>query len=76
MPTTAEIPTAERLAEFERLAKNHDWRFEYSDDPGVFRRGLSERNHLEAMWRSLVAAGLRTEAHAIWSRYSPRGASA
>lgn len=73
-PTTA--PLAERLAAFERDLQSHDWRFEFSDDPGAFRRGLLERDQLEAMRRALIAEGHKTTVDALWRRYCPSGASA
>lgn len=73
-PTTA--PLAERLAAFEKDLQAHDWRFEFSDDPGAFRRGLRERDQLEAMRRALIADGHKAEVDALWRQHCPSGASA
>lgn len=70
------VDSVERLAEFERALQYHDWRFDYSDDPSVYHRGYDSQQRLEAMRRSLIADGLKAEADALWSRYSPYGASA
>ena len=35
--------------EFKKKLEAFDWYYEFSDDPGVFRRGLKEFDELEAL---------------------------
>ena len=48
-----------------QLLRTHDWSYEWSDDPGVFRRGSQERQALNQM-RTQV-----DEDYSIWNEHAP-----
>jgi len=48
-----------------QLLRSHDWSYEWSDDPGVFRRGSQERQALNQM-RTQV-----DEDYSIWNEHAP-----
>ena len=50
---------------FIQLLRTHDWSYEWSDDPGVFRRGSQERQALNQM-RTQV-----DEDYSIWNEHAP-----
>lgn len=56
---------AAEVAEYERLLRAHDWSFEFSDDPSVYRRGREARKTLEAM-RFRLDLDFR-----IWNEHAP-----
>lgn len=47
------------------LLRTHDWAYEWSDDPGVYRRGANERNEL---YRMQVVID---EDYTIWNENAP-----
>ena len=52
-------------ASYIQLLRTHDWSYEWSDDPGVFRRGSQERQALNQM-RTQV-----DEDYSIWNEHAP-----
>ena len=48
-----------------QLLRTHDWSYEWSDDPRVFRRGSQERQALNQM-RTQV-----DEDYSIWNEHAP-----
>ena len=48
-----------------QLLRTHDWSYEWSDDPGVFRRGSQQRQALNQM-RTQV-----DEDYSIWNEHAP-----
>ena len=47
------------------LLMTHDWSYEWSDDPGVFKRGSNERQALRQM-QTVV-----DEDYSIWNEHAP-----
>jgi hypothetical protein len=62
---------SEKLQQFETDLKRHDWYFDYSDDHGVWVRGMSSVDRLRRIHAELVAEGLMAEANALWNKYAP-----
>lgn len=56
-----------KLSEYKELLKNHDWYFERSDDPSVYRSGRSSRDKL-IKYRNLTPK--HTEAYINYKRPS------
>ncbi len=47
------------------LLITHDWSYEWSDDPGVFRRGSQERQVLNQMRTQI------DEDYSVWNEHAP-----
>lgn len=45
--------------------RSHDWYHEWSDDPGVYRRGSKERDELRYLRHQL------DENYSLWNQYAP-----
>ena len=45
--------------------RRHDWYYEWSDDPGVYRRGSAERDTLRRLRDQL------DEGYSVWNQYAP-----
>ena len=56
-----------KLSDYKELLKNHDWYFERSDDPSVYRSGRSSRDKL-IKYRNLTPK--HTEAYINYKRPS------
>lgn len=56
---------------FELLLKNHDWHFEYSDDPVVFLEGNRVRNKIMVLYKRLIRLDA-PQTIEMFNKYSPR----
>ena len=57
------------VVELETALKGHDWYFDYSDDPGVWREGKDQQGRI----KQLIKAVTPEAAAELWSKYAPRG---
>ena len=66
----------ENLVTLDRLLAFHDWHYEYSDDHSAWRRGVRERDAINAEQKRLIHEGLATadELVALADRYRPKSA--
>ena len=64
------------LTALEGLLARHDWHYEYSDDHSAWRRGVRERDAINAEQKRLIHEGLATadELVALADRYRPKSA--
>tara|TARA_B110000091_G_scaffold49559_1_gene54524 strand:- start:1588 stop:2019 length:432 start_codon:yes stop_codon:yes gene_type:complete len=65
------MQTIENLNSIIKLNKaltNHDWHYERSEDPGVYRRGRSQRNELNIL---MTAIGNKTLALSLYNKACP-----
>lgn len=62
---------SDKLQEFEKLLKNHDWYYEYSDDHRVWRNGCNEFDALVKMRNELKKEFDVKVLDQIWNKYSP-----
>lgn len=53
---------------FEKLVKDHDLTYSYSDDARVLRRGMAQRDAIEEMAKQLP----REQVVAIWNKWIDR----
>lgn len=58
------------LEDLEKALRNHDWTYQYSDDPTWYRRGADEARDIERMMSDLTQAGLAAEAAALYAKHS------
>ena len=54
-----------KMALYRRLLKQHDWTYDFSEDPKIYTRGREQRNTL-----SLLRLQLDPNAD-IWDEYAP-----
>lgn len=59
------------LSEFEDALKHHDWYYDYSDDGGVWRRGMAENDRIRRMRAQLIEQGQQREVDRLWMQYCP-----
>ena len=62
---------SDMLNEFERALKNHDWYYDYSDDGGVWRRGMEENDKIRRMRARLIEQGQQSDVDRLWQQYCP-----
>ena len=60
-----------QLTELEEMLKSHDWYYSYSDDQRYYKRGMVERERIEAEIERLSAKGFRAEACALYNELKP-----
>ena len=60
-----------QLTELEEMLKSHDWYYSYSDDQRYYKRGMVERERIEAEIERLTAEGFRAEACALYNELKP-----
>ena len=53
------------LDSYINLLRSHDWSYEWSDDPAVFKRGSEERQALRQMQTQC------DEDYSIWNEHAP-----
>lgn len=47
------------------LLSRHDWTYQWSDDPAIWRRGTEQRRQLLEMQKSVDPAG------ELWNKFAP-----
>ena len=62
------------LITLDRLLAFHDWSYEYSDDHSAWKRGVREREAINAEQKRLIHEGLVTveEITALTDKYRPK----
>ena len=60
-----------KLKTLEKLLKNHDWFYQYSDDYSVYARGDRESNTINEVINALKDAGFGKEADDLYDKYLP-----
>ena len=60
-----------KLKTLEKLLKNHDWFYQYSDDYSVYERGDRESNIINEVINALKDAGFGKEADDLYDKYLP-----
>jgi hypothetical protein len=60
-----------QLTELKEMLKSHDWYYSYSDDQRYYKRGMVERERIEAEIERLTAEGFRAEACALYNEMKP-----
>ena len=60
-----------KLKTLEKLLKNHDWFYQYSDDYSVYERGDCESDTINTVINALKDAGFGKEADALYDKYLP-----
>ena len=65
----------ETLVILEKLLKEHDWSYEFSDDHRVWKRGTAERDAINQEQQRLISNGLVTveEVQELTQKYSHKG---
>jgi len=61
----------DKLQTLEKLLKNHDWFYQYSDDHRVYESGYRESNTINKVIEALKDAGLSKEAYTLYEKYLP-----
>lgn len=61
------------LEMFEKLCKEHDWYYAYSDDHNVWKRGVVAEDRLKARYAALRKTDIGASVEAIWNQYNPSG---
>lgn len=59
---------AGQVAKLETLLKQHDWHYEYSDDPRSYREGLRSARAIEELAKTLP----QEEVEALLIKYKPK----
>lgn len=57
------------MEEFEKLLKNHDWYFEYSDDQRVWHAGRTEKGEIQSVFQKLKQTDHRDAAIELYEKY-------
>ena len=60
-----------KLKTLEKLLKNHDWFYQYSDDYSVYERGQNAWNTINEVINALKDAGFGKEADDLYDKYLP-----
>lgn len=60
------------LKKLEMMLKSHDWFFDFTEDPRVWRKGRAERDTIRNMVVSLRSKGLSKEVEALWKKHAPK----
>jgi hypothetical protein len=55
---------------FEKLCKEHDWYYEYSDDHRVWSKGRDDYGRLQAKYQWMLTK-CPEAANAIWEMHNP-----
>ena len=59
------------LLDLKEMLESHDWYYTYSDDQRYYKRGMVERERIEAEIERLTAEGFRAEACALYNELKP-----
>ena len=59
------------LQTLEKLLKNHDWFYQYSDDFRVYECGRRESSTINTVISALIDAGFGKEADDLYDKYLP-----
>lgn len=51
----------------------HDWYYTYSDDHGVWQRGVESAKHMTAMMNELKELGFEAQVDELWETHCPWG---
>ena len=62
------IENLNAIIKLNKALKNHDWHYERSEDPGVYRRGRSQRNELNIL---MTAIGNKDLAISLYNKACP-----
>jgi hypothetical protein len=62
------IENLNAIIKLNKALKNHDWHYERSEDPGVYRRGRSQRNELNIL---MTAIGNKSLALSLYNKACP-----
>tara|TARA_R110000822_G_scaffold309084_1_gene437937 strand:+ start:1187 stop:1414 length:228 start_codon:yes stop_codon:yes gene_type:complete len=60
-----------KLQTLDKLLKNHDWFYQYSDDYSVYECGDRESNTINEVINALKGAGFGKEANDLYDKYLP-----
>ena len=58
------------LEMFEKMCKEHDWYYAYSDDGRVYRAGAAAEDELKRRYAWLRQKDIKASVEAIWETYS------
>ena len=59
------------LDRLEKLLKNHDWYYIYSDDSRAYESGANEREEIHLEMEYLGKIGKKDEADKLFDKYQP-----
>ena len=59
------------LDRLEKLLKNHDWYYIYSDDSRAYKNGADEREEIRLEMEYLGKIGKKDEADELFDKYQP-----
>jgi len=59
------------LLDLKEMLESHDWYYTYSDDQRYYKRGMVERERIEAEIERLTKEGFRPEACALYNELKP-----
>ena len=59
------------LDRLEKLLKNHDWYYMYSDDSRAYESGANERKEIHLEMEYLGKIGKKDEADELFDKYQP-----
>jgi len=59
------------LDDLKQMLENHDWFYAYADDARYYKRGMVERERINAEIERLTVEGFRTEACALYNEMKP-----
>ena len=62
------IENLNAIIKLNKALKNHDWHYERSEDPGVYRRGRQQRNELNIL---MTAIGNKSLALSLYNKACP-----
>ena len=60
-----------KLQTLEKLLKNHDWFYQYSDDFSIYERGDRELDAINEVINALKDAGFGKKADDLYDKYLP-----
>ena len=60
-----------KLQTLDKLLKNHDWFYQYSDDYSVYERGQNAWNTINEVINALRDAGFGKEADDLYDKHLP-----
>ena len=59
------------LDRLEKLLKNHDWYYAYSEDSRVYKNGADEREEIHLEMEYLGKIGKKDEVDELFDKYQP-----
>jgi hypothetical protein len=57
------------LEQFKQVLASHDWYFDYSDDHGVWSRGMDSWNKIQQLEKLCQAQGLGEAAEQLYQQF-------